>query len=388
MSRPEPPCFLPPLTPCNLPLRRCSVPRAQASRRILIQRAGAFGDILMGTPLLAALREAYPDAHLTWLVEDAEQAIDASPYLDEYIRWDRAYWKRPLRRGLYPVWLARVLRFRKVLREARFDVFISFQPEEWPLLARGVNAPVSVGIFDTFRRFYGATKTSRNTRLYSHPFAYPDLPEHRTDQYLLALRALGLSDHVPKQMSLGYTEDDRDAAAAFLDRQGIGSKERLVVLAPWTTWPTRCWPAERFVAVGNALARHGWRVLILGGPKEREATLALAEQMDPRPVAVAGELTFRQMAALIDRTALLITGDTGPMHVAAALETPQVALFGPTSPAWYGPRTDTCLPLLHPVPCGPCDKKHCRNLQNPHLCMTLLTVEEVLAAAQRLLTER
>ncbi len=339
----------------------------------------------MGTPLLAALREAYPDAHLTWLVEDAAQAIDASPYLDEYIQWDRAYWKRPLRRGLYPVWLARVLRFREVLRQASFDVFISFQPEEWPLLARGVNAPVSIGIFDTFRRFYGATKTSRNTRLYSHPFAYPDLPEHRTDQYLLALRALGLSDHVPKQMSLGYTEDDRDAAAAFLDRQGIGSKERLVVLAPWTTWPTRCWPAERFVAVGNALARRGLRVLVLGGPKEREATLALAAQMDPFPVAVAGDLTFRQMAALIDRVSLLITGDTGPMHVAAALGTPQVALFGPTSPAWYGPRPDPCLPLLHPVPCGPCDKKHCHNLQNPHLCMTLLTVEEVLAAAERLL---
>ena len=385
MSRPEPPCFLPPLTPCNLPLRRCTVPRAQASRRILIQRAGAFGDILMGTPLLAALREAYPDAHLTWLVEDAAQAIDASPYLDEYIRWDRAYWKRPLRRGLYPVWLTRVLRFRKVLREANFDVFISFQPEEWPLLARGVNAPVSIGIFDTFRRFYGATKTSRNTRLYSHPFAYPDLPEHRTDQYLLALRALGLSDNVPKQMTLGYTGEDRDAAAAFLARQGVGSKERLVVLAPWTTWPTRCWPAERFVAVGNALARRGLRVLVLGGPKEREATLALAAQMDPCPVAVAGELTFRQMAALIDRVSLLITGDTGPMHVAAALGTPQVALFGPTSPAWYGPRTGRFVSLLHPVPCGPCDKKHCHNLSDPHLCLRLVTVDEVLAAAERLL---
>ena len=99
----------------------------------------------------------------------------------------------------------------------------------------------------------------------------------------------------------------------------------------------------------------------------------------------AGTLSFREMAAVIDRAALVVSGDTGPMHVAAALGTPQVAVFGPTSPAWYGPRTGRFVSLLHPVPCGPCDKKQCHNLADPHLCMTLLTVEEVLASAESLL---
>ena len=103
---------------------------------------------------------------------------------------------------------------------------------------------------------------------------------------------------------------------------------------------------------------------------------------------MAGELSFRQAAALLDRAALLVSGDTGPMHVAAALETPQIALFGPTSPDWYGPRSGQALVMAHSVPCGPCDRKVCRNTEDPHLCMRLLSVEEVLEMVGRLLGKR
>ncbi len=349
-------------------------------------RVGAFGDILMGTPLLAALRAAYPNAHITWVAEHSQvQAIDANPYIDEYLRWDGAYWKKMMRRGQYPLWLSRALRFGRTLRAKHYDVFISFQPEEWPLLVRGVNAPVNVGIFDTFRRYYGATKSSRNTRLYQHAYTEPHLPAHRIDQYLLVLKALGLPEDVSRQMSIGYTAEDAENAAAFLAAQGVGPEERLAILAPFTTWPTKCWPADRYVALGDALARQGCRVLVSGSPGEREAVEALAAQMQTPPVIAAGNLSFREIAAVIDRAALVVSGDTGPMHVAAALGTPQVAVFGPTSPAWYGPRTGRFVSLLHPVPCGPCDKKQCHNLADPHLCMNLLTVEEVLAAAKSLL---
>ena len=193
------PRFTVPLTPCNLPLFRCPVPREAASRRILIMRLGAYGDILMATPLLAALRTAYPDAHLTWLAGPTEsQAIDANPHLDTLAK-----------------------------------------------IAAAMSAPV---------------------------------------------------------------------------------------------------------------------------------------------VVAAGALLFREAAALIDRARLLVSGDTGPMHVAAALGTPQVALFGATSPAWYGPRTDRAISLLHSVPCGPCDKKECSQTGENFLrCLKLITVDEALAAAGRLL---
>ena len=390
MSSPPrlPPQFFAPLIPCNLPVRRCPVGREEASRRILIMRVGAFGDILMGTPLLAALREAIPDAYITWIAEHTErEAIDANPYVDEILRWDSSYWKRMIRNLQYPLWLTRAWSLRRELKARRLDVFISFQPEEWPLLLLGSGATVSIGIFDTFKRYYGASRKRHYRRLYTHPFADPRLPDHRIDQYLLALPALGLPPSEPKPMSMGYTAEDRAAAEEFLQQQqGLPDGRGFIVLAPMTTWPTKCWPADRYVALADALARrHGCRIVLIGSAKERAALEGIAAQMEAAPVVMAGELSFRQAAALLDRAALLVSGDTGPMHVAAALGTPQIALFGPTAPVWYGPRGGRSLVMARPVPCGPCDQKVCRNTDDPHLCMRLLGVEEVLENASALL---
>lgn len=350
-------------------------------------RAGAHGDILMGTPLLAALRRTWPEAHLTWIVERSEQAsIDANPYIDEVVVWESAYWKKMLRRGLYPLWLARALAFQRELRRRRYDIYISFQPEEWPLLVRGVNAPTTVGIFDTFRRYYRATRSSRHTRLYTHAYAYPNLPPHRIDQYLLTLDALGLPA-ADKHMSIGFTQEDAAAADRFLSEQGVRGDESFVVLAPMTTWPSKCWPAERYAALGDRLAEEsGQRVILIGAAKERPAIEEVVGHMTVPAINAAGAFAFRQMVALLSRASLVVSGDTGPMHVAAALRTPYLALFGSTSPDWYGPVTGPGRHLSHPVPCGPCDQKFCPITGENHLlCQRLITVSEVYEAAQTLL---
>lgn len=382
------PEFVPPLSPSNLPVHRCTVPREQASRRILIQRNGAHGDILMGTPLLTAIRAQWPDAHLTWLVERKErESIDAHPCIDELLLWNSAYWKRLLRRGLLPLWTAAALRMRRALRERHFDVFISFQPEEWPLLARNVGAPVRIGVFDTFREFTGDSRTSSNVRFYTRAFTYGELPPHRTDQYLLPLEALGLTASGDKQMTLGFTQDDADAAARFLVGNGIRADAGFVVLAPMTTWPTRCWPGERYAALADRLADDGVPVVLIGSPREREKISAVQAAMRRcRPAVAAGDLTFRQMGALVARAAALVSGDTGPMHVAAAVRTPYVALFGPTPAPGRAPLAGRGRILLHPVPCGPCDKKRCANVGEDFMrCMRLITVEEAHTAVLDLL---
>ena len=394
--RREPPQFLPPLTPWNVPVRRCPVPRDEASHRILIMRAGAIGDVLMGTPLLAALRDAYPHAHLTWIAESTEaEAIDANPYLDEYVRWDSPYWKKMLRQGLYPLWLLRVLRMRKTLRDKNYDVFISFQPEEWPLLLRGVRASVSVGIFDTFKRFYGRPRNPRYRRLYTHAYGDEQLPPHRIDQYLLTLEALGLPQVPPPPMSMGYTQEDGDAAERFLISQGIEPGQPFVALAPMTTWPTpllarRALCGSRRMPwltaeIGLRRRPHRQRAPRGTGGRCRSWPPDMEDAADP---SRRGDLTFSADGGF-DRpgSAALVSGDTGPMHVACALNTPQVALFGPTSPEWYGPRGGRALTLLHPVPCGPCDQKFCPNPPETHLrCMKLLSLEDVLQAVERMLT--
>ena len=387
------PQFIAPLDPANVPIRRCPVPRARASRRFLIVRLGSHGDILMATPLLAALRAAYPDCWLTWMVEHTNrEAVDANPYVDELIIWDGRFWKDLLSerwknmvrsgRMLGFTWLRHALKMRHQLRLRRFDVFVNFHGEQWPTLARHVGAPARIGVFDIFPEFNPPRPEYR--RFYTTTYGAEVLPPHRTDIHLLPLRALGLPPTADKSMFLGYTAEDVVVVDTFLRDSAIVG--RFIVVAPKTTWESRNWPEERFAELGDRLAQEtGGRVVLIGSDQERSDIERIASRMQTNPARTAGLLSFRQMAALIGRSSLLVSGDTGPMHVSAAVGAPYVALFGSTPIAGRAPLSGLGLALAHPVPCGPCDKMHCRNTDDPLRCLRLISVAEVVAAAARLL---
>ena len=352
-------------------------------------RTGSHGDILMATPLLAALRAADPDCWLTWVVEHSDREVmDANPYIDEVIVWDGDFWKKLLcerwknmlnrEQMLGFIWLRHALRMRRRLRRRRYDVFINLQAEHWPTVARHVGAPVRIGVFGMFPQFDPPRPEYR--RFYTTSYGEEDLPPHRTDIQLLPLRALGLPDPADKHMVLGYTAEDAASVDEFLS--GCGVSGRFVVVAPMTTWPSRNWPWERFAELGDRLAREaGCRVVMIGSPRERAEIERIAARMQTNPVRAAGIFGFRGMAALIARSSVLVSGDTGPMHVAAAVGTPYVALFGPTPVPGRAPLVGAGISLMHPVPCGPCEQQVCRNVGEDHLlCMRLISVEEALRA--------
>lgn len=371
-----------PLYPANCVVSRCPTSRASAPQRILIVKFGALGDILMATPLLTALRQAYPAAHLTWLVEDKNvQAIDANPFIDEVMLWGSGQWSllrstRPRnwiknRFGLR--WLVSLSRLRRRLKH-RFDTVITFHPEQWQFLLDAASPDVSIGVFQS----PGEQKrnhTSRYTKAYTEAF-----PPHQIDMYLLPLGALGLPPPADKQMVMGYTAEDAEAAERLLREGGIDPG--FVVLAPKTTWESKCWPEDNWTGLGDALAQARKQVVLIGSESEAEAARRIASGMQARPAMLAGKLTFREAAALIARASLVISSDSGPMHVAAALGTPYVALFGPTPPSRWAPPGDLGRVLLHPLPCSPCGEQVCRNPpESRMLCLRLLTVPEVLSAA-------
>ena len=384
------PEFVAPLTPANLPADRCAVPRETASRRILVTRTGANGDILMGTPLLAALREQWPNAHLTWMVERRErEAIDANPHVDEILLWDSKYWKQMTRRGLYPLWAIRAWRLHQLMMEKRFDTFVSFQPEDWPTLVRSLKmggATERIGIFDTFREYHRVNHTSRRSRLFSTVFPYETHPPHRVEQYLLPLQALGLQAPRSKKLVMGYTNADETDVSGYIQNE-LNNKP-FIVVAPLTGWPSRVWPLERFAKVSDNLARDGYEIVLVSGPAPKDCAHleAIAAQMQTVPHLATGRFGFRALAALIARAALVVSGDTGPMHLASALDTPYVALFGPSPVERFAPLVGRGLPLLQPVPCGPCHQLKCRHEgENHQLCMKRLSVGEVTDAARSLL---
>lgn len=385
------PEFTRPLIPVNIPVQRTTAESEKsASRRILVVRTGANGDILMGTPLLAAIRRAMPDAHITWMVERRErEAIDANPHVDEILLWDTKYWKNMTRRALYPLWAVRALRLRRLILEKNFDTLISFQPEDWPTLTRILGKAVRIGVFDTFREYHGHTQTSRRARLFTHPFTHETHPLHRVEQYLLPLKVLDIPEPTgdQKRLIMGFTQSDLREAENYIENELEG--QPFVVVAPLTGWPSRVWPIGRFAAVSDHLLQTtGHKVVIVSGgsPKDRAVIDTISGQMRHTPATAAGTFGFRALSALISKAALVLSGDTGPMHIASAYNTPYVALFGPSPVERFAPLVGRGLPMARSVPCGPCHKFKCPNEgENHQLCLKLLSVEEVIAAVESLL---
>ena len=331
-------------------MRRCPTSRRNAPQRILIAKFGAFGDILMATPLLTALRRAYPNAHITWAVEEKyREAIDAHPCVDELLLWNSGYWismRRPPRNWVKNQfgfrWLSSFVRLKSRLHH-RFDTLISFHPEQWQFVLDAAASAVSIGIFETPEQAK-RDHTSRYTKAYTKP----DFPVHQTDTYLLPLAALGLPPPDDKQMVMGWTAEDAEAVDALLREHRLGAG--FIVLAPKTTWASKLWPDDRWIALGDALMQAGLgrAVVLIGSPAEFESLRHIAAGMQSPPVVVAGRLSFRASAALLARASVCVSSDSGPMHLAAAVGTPTVSLFGPTPPERYAPLSGTGRVLLHP----------------------------------------
>ena len=373
-----------PSLPVNIAVLRCPTTRREAPQRILIVKFGALGDILMTTPLLTALRRAYPEAHITWAAEDTNVgAIEANPYVDEILLWNSGHWR--LMRSTKPRnwlknqfglrWLMQALRLKWLLHR-RFNVFISFHPEQWQFLLNAVAPSTSIGVFES----PGQAKRDYATR-YTKAYTAADFGVHQTDTYLLPLDGLGLPPAADKRMVIGYPAEDAETVDALLAGENIGAG--FIVLAPKTTWASKLWPEDRWIALGDALrqAGSGRAVVLIGSPSEAEAVRHIAAAMQPPAVTLAGRLSFRQAAALLARAAVCVSSDSGPMHLASAVGTPTVSLFGPTPPERYAPLSGAGRVLRHLVPCGPCLEQACPNPPETQLrCMRLLTVAEVLDA--------
>lgn len=387
------PNFYQSLNPVNTVPKRCPSSRENASHRILIAKYGALGDVLMATPLLAELRHAFPNAHITWLVKDVHrEAIDANPHLDEVISGDGNYWRNLLsqrwkkwldipQRWLGLRWVVNAATMLYQLRRRKYDMFFALSADEWPLLALAVNAPTSIGIEEW--------EHNPHSRFYTQCYTGKALAAHRTSKYFTVLEALKLPIPASKQMVLGYTAEDAAVASGLFEKHKLSPFSRVVIIAPQTTWSSKNWTLERYAAVADKLSREqNCQILFTGTRKDEIPIQQIRSAMKEPSISTAGLLSIRQLAAVIDRASLVISGDTGPMHIAGALGTPFVALFGSTDPAFYAPTSGLRQILMHPVPCGPCDKMVCKNQGDQYLaCMHLISVSEVYDAARLLLAK-
>ena len=328
-------------------------------RRLLVVQPSWVGDAVMATPALRALRRRLPGAHVSLLLRRNLRPIYRGlPVADRLLTY---------RRG------ASTARLAGRLRAGRFDAAVllpgSFRSA---LLVRAAGVPRRIGYDRDGRGFLLTDK------LVPLRDAGRFVPVPAVKSYLALAAHLGATpDH--ERLELAVTGRDEREGAATLRRAGLGDVGRLAVLNPGASYGSaKCWPPGYFAKVADTLAGRGWAVALSGGPGER-AILREILKLCRQPVAdlPAAGLTLGGLKAVLRRAGLLLTGDTGPRHMAAALGTPVVTLFGPTDPAWTVIDFDRERQLSVPVFCGPCQRKTC---PLDHRCMTRLTPAMAVAA--------
>jgi heptosyltransferase-1 len=339
---------------------------------ILIIRLSAIGDVVMASPLAAALRRAHPDARLTWLVEPAAAGLlDANPDLDEVLVWPRAEWRRACGKGRVLALVRLFLQLRRALRGRRFDLAIDAQG----LLKSGVWAWVSGA-----PRRVGLGSREGSARLMTEVVERGGDPRRIGSEYLFLAEHLGLPTD-DFRMHVALADEDRRYARALLARHRV--QDAYAVLCPFTTRPQKHWVESRWADLAGRLGRSlGLGVVMLGGPGDGAAAARIADAAPRRVVNATGLTTLRQAGALIEAARLLVGVDTGLSHMGIAFGTPSVLLFGSTLPYLETTRADARV-LYHPLPCSPCRRDP--TCDGAYTCMRSIDPGEVMEAAREVI---
>jgi heptosyltransferase I len=333
--------------------------------RILIAKLSSFGDVLHALPTLEALRAAFPDTHITWLVEAAyAPLLSGHPALNEV-------WVAPRLRpseflsGSNPAVLCRLL---QQLRARPFDLVVDLQgllkSAVWVALARSL-------------RKVGYDRTRELSYLPLSERVPPFDPEaHAVKRYLNLAHYLGAPPAPPRfRLSL-----DAEADLAALVPAEAGRP--LAVLHPGARWDSKLWPPASWARVLEWLHGQGFQVAITGSAADAKLATDILGRSAAPGLNLAGRTSLAQLAGLLRKTRLAVTTDTGAMHLAAALGTPVVALFGPTAPWRTGPFGDGHQVVRLDLACSPCFQRRCPEPR----CLSDLTPAMVEAACEKILS--
>lgn len=342
--------------------------------KILIVKTSAIGDVIHTLPALHAIRARYPDAHITWLVEEAAADIIAGhPDLDRVLVSRRKTWVKRLRPGSFRATISEIRRFLGELRDTSYDLIIDFQG----LLKSGVLIGLARG-----RRKVGFGRGMEHAEcswiFLNERIPAVDMDIHAVDRECLLLEGIGIKCP-EKTFFFPPLAESRELVLDMLIRDGYDRKSTIVALNPVAKWPTKLWHNGGFARVADELVHDGCFVVFTGSAEDQPVIGSIRQEMKSRALNWAGRTTLKTLAALYDMAAVVVSTDTGPMHIAAAVNTPVVALFGPTAPWRTGPYGDRHQVLRVDMDCSPCLKRECATMT----CMKEITPEQVIAAVRR-----
>jgi heptosyltransferase-2 len=329
--------------------------------RILVVLPNWFGETLFATPFLRLLHAQEPEAQLTALGRPAcRDMLRNHPAIHEMIELPEAG-------------LARRASLLGVLRRRKFDTaYILRRSLSRTVLLLMAGIPERIG-FDN----------AKSGWLLTRRIAPASPMVHKALAYL---PLLGVNGAPVSGFDYTVSEDERREARALLQK-AVPGQGPLVMLHPGANWPHKRWPPERVAELGDRLASAcGARIVITGSPDDRALAEGIRSRIPAPSTVLAGKTTVRQLAACLEQAQLLVSNDTGILHIAAALRRPLVALYGPTSPLLTGPLGDTSrMRVLHHQDCCPTIPCMRPGREPGHAGMASISVDEAFAAARELL---
>jgi len=334
-------------------------------KRILIVNVNWIGDVIFSTPFIKAIRDAYPDGYIACLLHPrCADILKGSPRIDEVIFYDEE--------GEHKSIIGKLMLI-SYLRKIHFDIaFILHRSFTKAFLTFLAGIKERIG-YPTKKRGLLLTRTI-------------DLPEeevHKVEYFLGLARGCGIKV-CDNSYEFFIQDADRDSVKKFLNSHGVADKDRFIVLCPGGNWGPKRWPKRSFAKLADMLAEGLNAKIVLSGAK-KDALLVeeIRGMMKSAPVISCGLTTLKELGALLEGADLVVANDSGPMHLAVAMKSNVIALFGPTSPGLTGPygkgnyrviwKTEECDVPCYDITC------------TDNRCMSLITVEDVFEEAKKVL---
>jgi heptosyltransferase-2 len=342
----------------------------EAPENIVLTRLEDVGDMLVFVPTLRAFRQGFPQSRI-YLVTRSQigfETIDGCPYVDEFIHMENTFSGK--------------LKLIKRLRKIKPDIFV-ISTQCWGRVKWGFWGKAKVIVGHTSSPLFNR---ERKVKLAGFIMISPeyDRGANEVENNLKLARVLGIK-HASQQMEYSWISPDAEKYVnALFDEYRLDQKRPLVALAPGSKRRAKMWYVDEFARVADELIeRYGARIVITGAKQDEALTAQIKSKMKHDAVSLAGKINFKQLPVLIRKVDLLITVDSGPMHFAAAVGTPYIALFGPGEYIkWRHDRQpEKQKNIYKQPPCAPCNKEFCED----HKCMKMITGEDVLAQVKELI---
>jgi heptosyltransferase-2 len=339
--------------------------------RILISRTDRIGDVVLSTPVIKALRNRFPQAYISMMVAPcARDIVEGNPYLDEVIIYDK--------NGKHKSWL-RSIKFASSLRKKKFDLAVILHPtNRMHLLTFLAAIPERLG----YNRKFGFLLNHRK------PHTKQEAAKHEAEYNLDLLRDYSISGN-PADLFMPIKVESEAYVDELFRKEGISPTDKLLAINPGASCPSKIWPTERFRQVCEKLINlYSLKILILTGPKDISLAdkITLHYEAKGRVINLAGKTSLSQMASILKRCALFISNDSGPVHIASALDTPVISIFGRKqpglSPRRWGPLGKNDKYLHKDIGCIQCLAHNCKK---EFSCLRAISVDDVVLAAESVL---